>query len=613
MRPGNAAPERPELAAAEALPLVGVALVARVRLVHAHHDVRLLDGLPEGIELGQRERSAALPRGDRRRVQQERLGAVLDDELELLQGPVEDREADHGRREHGVFVVVGPVLQHPAVEGAQDDLNGVRVVRQPLLHAGGQGGPDERPVDAHVLHEGEARLGVEEGVDGRDAAPVLRVGLGPSGRRDAGEGGVGDEIADLVLERDLGAVVDVDVLDEALELAGDELRQGIGVLVHVVVGVEHRVGQPPLAHVDERIGNVFLSHRPPLTADRPHAAPGAEMLPRSNTLRWADAQKPEIRRRRGISDGAGLGVGPCRAPARPPAPGARAGGAPLRCVEGAAVTGVVPRRTAVKGATPVRQLLSGINVVELSGGIAGSYCGKLFADLGADVVKVEPPSGDELRHRESAARGPDGSFRGGAFLHLNTNKRSTVVEPAAPGGRARLDDLLRGAHLVIEETGRGRLPAWGTDLERPARAVARALGRAHQRLRCDRALRGVRVGRHRRPDHERRPGASPFRRRPGPAARSSRAAPGGQHGRPGRAGRRHRRRVDRHRVLRRLRRPGGALDPPGAGHHAAGPPVPRRRAGAEPRGCGPRDAHSGRGAPLRGRLRLHDVDAPAAG
>ncbi len=109
----------------------------------------------------------------------------------------------------------------------------------------------------------------------------------------------------------------------------------------------------------------------------------------------------------------------------------------------------------------MRQLLSGINVVELSGGIAGSYCGKLFADLGADVVKVEPPSGDELRHRESAARGPDGSFRGGAFLHLNTNKRSTVVEPAAPGGRARLDDLLRGAQLVIEETGRRRLPAWG--------------------------------------------------------------------------------------------------------------------------------------------------------
>ena len=76
----------------------------------------------------------------------------------------------------------------------------------------------------------------------------------------------------------------------------------------------------------------------------------------------------------------------------------------------------------------MRQLLSGINVVELAEGIAGSYCGKLFADLGADVLKVEAPDGDELRHRESAARDADGLFRGGAFVHLNTNKRSTVVD-----------------------------------------------------------------------------------------------------------------------------------------------------------------------------------------
>ena len=71
-------------------------------------------------------------------------------------------------------------------------------------------------------------------------------------------------------------------------------------------------------------------------------------------------------------------------------------------------------------------MLSGINVVELAEGIAGSYCGKLFADLGADVVKVEPPGGDVLRHRPSAARDADGLFRGGAFVHLNTNKHSTV-------------------------------------------------------------------------------------------------------------------------------------------------------------------------------------------
>jgi len=113
----------------------------------------------------------------------------------------------------------------------------------------------------------------------------------------------------------------------------------------------------------------------------------------------------------------------------------------------------------------MQQLLSGIRVVELAEGVAGSYCGKLFADLGADVVKVEAPSGDELRHRESIARGPDGLFRGGAFLHLNTNKRSTVIDAASADGPDQLRGLLGGSHLVIEATGRGRLRTWGFDWE----------------------------------------------------------------------------------------------------------------------------------------------------
>jgi len=108
----------------------------------------------------------------------------------------------------------------------------------------------------------------------------------------------------------------------------------------------------------------------------------------------------------------------------------------------------------------VRHALSGINVVELADGIAGSYCGKLFADLGAHVVKVERADGDALRRRPSAARDADGSFRGGAFVHLNTNKHS-VVPDVATGGDDALDDLLGGAHLVVEETGRGRLRSWG--------------------------------------------------------------------------------------------------------------------------------------------------------
>jgi crotonobetainyl-CoA:carnitine CoA-transferase CaiB-like acyl-CoA transferase len=109
----------------------------------------------------------------------------------------------------------------------------------------------------------------------------------------------------------------------------------------------------------------------------------------------------------------------------------------------------------------LRQVLSGIKVVELADGVAGSYCGKLFADLGADVVKVESASGDVLRHRESVARDADGSYRGGAFLHLNTNKRSTVLDPATVNGRNRLGELMDRSNLIIESTGAGRLETWG--------------------------------------------------------------------------------------------------------------------------------------------------------
>ena len=109
----------------------------------------------------------------------------------------------------------------------------------------------------------------------------------------------------------------------------------------------------------------------------------------------------------------------------------------------------------------MRQVLSGIKVVELAEGVAGSYCGKLFADLGADVVKVESPSGDELRHRESVSRDADGTYRGGAFLHLNTNKRSTVLDPAMVNSRERLGALIDRSDLIIEATGLGRLETWG--------------------------------------------------------------------------------------------------------------------------------------------------------
>jgi crotonobetainyl-CoA:carnitine CoA-transferase CaiB-like acyl-CoA transferase len=110
----------------------------------------------------------------------------------------------------------------------------------------------------------------------------------------------------------------------------------------------------------------------------------------------------------------------------------------------------------------MRQALSGLVVVELDQAVAGSYCGKLFADLGAHVVKVERPSGDPTRR---LVDGATGAIRHGLSLHLHTNKQSVVLDPGADDTNDRLTRLLADADVVIEGTGDGSLEAWGTDAE----------------------------------------------------------------------------------------------------------------------------------------------------
>src|SRR5512147_2504249 len=98
--------------------------------------------------------------------------------------------------------------------------------------------------------------------------------------------------------------------------------------------------------------------------------------------------------------------------------------------------------------------LHGVSVIELGGEIAAAYATKLLADLGADVIKVEPPTGDPLR-----AYGPvpaNAPARGGVlFQYLNSGKRSAVLDPAEPRDRARFASLSRTAALLVENLGCG--------------------------------------------------------------------------------------------------------------------------------------------------------------
>ena len=97
--------------------------------------------------------------------------------------------------------------------------------------------------------------------------------------------------------------------------------------------------------------------------------------------------------------------------------------------------------------------LEGLAVIEIGGGFAASSTGKALADLGAEVVKVEPPEGDPLRRRGvvPGRRAP----AGGPFLHLNANKRSVVLDRTTASGRAELERLLGWGDLAIRE---GRAP-----------------------------------------------------------------------------------------------------------------------------------------------------------
>lgn len=89
--------------------------------------------------------------------------------------------------------------------------------------------------------------------------------------------------------------------------------------------------------------------------------------------------------------------------------------------------------------------LHGIRVLDLSTVIAGPYAGQILGDMGADVVKVEPPQGDIMR-AAGPARSPG---MGAAFLNSNRNKAGLVLDLKRPDDLARLSDLARTADVVL--------------------------------------------------------------------------------------------------------------------------------------------------------------------
>lgn len=111
------------------------------------------------------------------------------------------------------------------------------------------------------------------------------------------------------------------------------------------------------------------------------------------------------------------------------------------------------------------QPLAGLRVLELAEGIAGPYAGKLLADYGADVIKVEPPAGDRSRRSGPFPDDVPDLEQSALYLHLNTNKRSVVADLDQPAGRSLVSRLATRADLLIESFEPGRMASLGLGYE----------------------------------------------------------------------------------------------------------------------------------------------------
>jgi crotonobetainyl-CoA:carnitine CoA-transferase CaiB-like acyl-CoA transferase len=103
--------------------------------------------------------------------------------------------------------------------------------------------------------------------------------------------------------------------------------------------------------------------------------------------------------------------------------------------------------------------LEGTRIVDLSQGIAGPYCTRLLADLGAEVIKIEPPEGDYARRLGPFPNDLPHHDKGGLFLHLNGNKKSVTLDIETVSGRVVLRKLLANTAVLVESGAPGRMAA----------------------------------------------------------------------------------------------------------------------------------------------------------
>ena len=105
--------------------------------------------------------------------------------------------------------------------------------------------------------------------------------------------------------------------------------------------------------------------------------------------------------------------------------------------------------------------LAGLKVVDLTRVLGGPYCTQILADHGAEVIKIEPPQGDEVRDWGPPFHEDMASY----FIGVNRNKRSMGLDLSLAEGREVLLRLLEGADVLIENYKPGAMEKWGIGYE----------------------------------------------------------------------------------------------------------------------------------------------------
>lgn len=108
-------------------------------------------------------------------------------------------------------------------------------------------------------------------------------------------------------------------------------------------------------------------------------------------------------------------------------------------------------------------VLAGLRVVEYATAVAGPLCARILADLGAEVVKVEPPGGDPVRSWGPFPGDRPDPEASGNFAFLNAGKQAAVADLADAAERERLHGLLADADVFVDGLAPGEVQSWGLD------------------------------------------------------------------------------------------------------------------------------------------------------